>query len=122
MPNDGLPPDPRELLDALATHTISRVGVAPEELNAELAQLGPRWTVAGGELKLELKGGTMTANAAIVAHAAALADELDHHPRIVLEWAGIALTIHTHDAKAITVLDVVFAARLEQWLRLHGRP
>ena len=64
----------------------------------------------------------MTANAPIVAYAAALADELDHHPTIVLEYAGITLTIHTHDAKAITVLDVVYAARLEKWLRANGRP
>jgi pterin-4a-carbinolamine dehydratase len=45
---------------------------------------------------------------------------MDHHPRIVLEYAGMTLSIHTHDAKAITVTDLVYAARLERWLRANG--
>lgn len=106
-------------LDALATHTISRDGVLPGELGTELAALGARWAVAGGELCLTLRG-PMARTGAVAAFAGALADELDHHPRITLEYAGLSLAIHTHDAHGLTVLDVVFAARLEQWLRANA--
>ena len=58
----------------------------------------------------------------VAAFAGALADELDHHPRIVLEYGGLSLEISTHDAKAITVIDLVYAARLEQWIRNNGFP
>lgn len=107
-------------LDALADQTISRTALKPEELDAEVASLGPRWSVAGGDLVLALRGAPMSKCAAAVAHAAELADEMDHHPRIVLEYAATTLSIHTHDARAITMLDVVYAARLERWLRDHG--
>jgi pterin-4a-carbinolamine dehydratase len=59
----------------------------------------------------------MTVTGKIAALAGALADELDRHPRIVLEYAGLTLSLHTHDAQAITTLDLIYAARLEQLLR-----
>ena len=55
-----------------------------------------------------------------VAYAAKLADEMDHHPNIAMSYPGTTLTIHTHDKKAITVIDLVYAARLERWLRENG--
>ena len=103
-------------LEALASQTITRRPIKPDELAAEVAQLGPRWSVAGHELRLELPG-PMTRTAAAAAFAGSLADELDHHPRIVIEYAALVLTIHTHDAAAITVIDLIYAARLERWLR-----
>lgn len=104
-------------LDELAGDTVSRSTV--DDLSTELAALGPRWSVDGDDLKLELKG-PMTRTGAAAAHAGELADEMDHHPAITLAYAGLTLRIHTHDKHAITVIDLVYAARLEQWLRAHG--
>jgi pterin-4a-carbinolamine dehydratase len=106
-------------LDALATQPIRRTAVAPHELARALALLGARWSIVDPDLHLALSG-AMTRTGAVAAFAGALADELDHHPRIVLEYAGLTLAIHTHDRQAITVLDVVYAARIEQWLRANG--
>lgn len=108
-------------LEALASSTVSRRGIPPAQLAREIAPLGARWAVAGDDLQLVLAGAmSRTAEAAL--HAAKLADELDHHPRIVIEYGKLTLGIHTHDVKAITILDLVYAARLEQWLRDHGWP
>jgi len=106
-------------LKDIATHTISRSGLTPEELAEELATLGSRWSLDGPDLKLVLAG-PMTKAGKVAAYAGALADELDHHPHMVLDYNRFELTIHTHDKQAITVLDLVFAARLEQWLRTDG--
>jgi len=108
-------------LDALASHTISRDRFTAAELAKEVAALGPRWSIADDELRLALRG-PMTRTGAAAAYAGKLADELDHHPSIVLEYAGMTLTIHTHDQHAITVLDLVYGARLEKWLRENGWP
>jgi pterin-4a-carbinolamine dehydratase len=108
-------------LETLANHTISKTGVSAAEITEELAALGTRWTVVPPDLKLELPG-PMTKTGAVAAYAGTLADELDHHPTITLEYAGLTLAIHTHDAKALTVIDLIFAARLEQWLRANGWP
>src|SRR4051812_11799602 len=108
-------PAPKDL-DEVASHTTSRVKIAPSEYATELAALGTRWTIENDVLRLSLQG-PMTKTGGVAAFAGGLADELDHHPKIVLEYSGLALTINTHDAgNAITVMDLVFAARLEKWL------
>jgi pterin-4a-carbinolamine dehydratase len=102
-------------LEERAERTISRDGLTPEELVRELEMLGPRWKLDGRDLRLELDG-PMARTGVAAAYAATLADELDHHPRIVIERAAMTLTL-TPTGDQISVLDLVFAARVEQWLR-----
>jgi 4a-hydroxytetrahydrobiopterin dehydratase len=107
-------------LDRLASTTLEIRVVEPDTLRDNIAALGARWSIANDELVLVLRGQPMSRHVPVVAQAAKLADELDHHPRIVLEYPGLTVSLHTHDAKAITRMDVVYAARLEQWLRVTG--
>ena len=109
-----------EDLDTLASHTISRSMLTPAQVQDEVTALGSRWSIAGEDLKLELRGAPMTQCGAAVAYAASLADEMEHHPSIAVEFGGTTLKIHSHDKNAITVIDLVYAGRLEQWLRAHG--
>jgi 4a-hydroxytetrahydrobiopterin dehydratase len=85
----------------------------------QLKALGARWRIADNELHLALRG-PMTRTGQAAAAAGRLADELDHHPKIVLEYAGMALSINTHDQQAITARDFEFASRFEAWLRENG--
>lgn len=110
-----------DLLDDTSTHTLRRDGISPDDLARELDALGPRWSVADGALSLALVGPMSRAGAA-AAFACTLADELEHHPRIVIEPHGLVLEIRTYDAASITVDDLVFAARIEEWLRANGWP
>jgi len=107
-------------LESLASNTLSRSAVTEDQLRQEVAALGARWAIDGADLKCELRGAVMSKCGEAAAYASKLADEMDHHPRIVLEYAGMTLTVHTHDAKAITVTDLVYAARFERWLRNNG--
>ena len=107
-------------LESLASNTLSRSTLTAEQLQKEVQSLGARGSIAGEDLALKLAGAPMTKCGAAAAQAAILADEMDHHPTIVLEYAGMTLKIHTHDKKAITVIDLVYAARLERWLRANG--
>jgi len=107
-------------LDSLASNTLSRTVLTQEQLQQEVSALGPRWIIEGLDLRLDLRGAPMSKCGAAAAYATQLADELDHHPRILLEYAGMTLTLHTHDQNAITVLDLVYAARFERWLRTNG--
>jgi pterin-4a-carbinolamine dehydratase len=105
-------------LDALASNTISRSTMSQADVEHQLEALGPRWSIVGPDLVLTLAGpkGMEKAGAA-VAYATALADEMDHHPSIAMEYPKTTMRIHTHDKKAITLLDFVWAARDERWLR-----
>ena len=109
-------------LDNLANVTISRERISAEQLAKEVAALGARWSIANDMLQLSLRGPGMTRTGEVAAYASKLADELDHHPKIVIEYPGLTLTINTHDKNAITVLDFAYAARLEKWLRANGWP
>lgn len=89
-------------------------------MKEQLGSLGTRWSIDGLDLKLELRGATMTKYGAVAAHAAVIADEMNHHPTITLEYGGLTLRIHTHDQKAITAMDWEYARKLEDWLREAG--
>lgn len=84
-----------------------------------LKQLGARWRIEDGELRLTLPG-PMTRTGEVCAYAGKLADEMDHHPTIQIAYAGLALAIHSHDARAITDRDWRYASALEAWLRANG--
>lgn len=116
-------------LDTLATQTISRRPLTPAELTPEVELLGPRWSIDDHELRLDLLGG-MGRVGVVAAYAGVLADELGHHPRMTLEYGTLILTLGTKDSifpevghregGAITIADLIYAARLEQYLREHG--
>ena len=107
-------------IESLSDQTVSRSSLDPAELAREVKQLGRRWSLDGNDLKLELFSRSMTKLAAAIHHTATIADEMDHQPKILVEAPRMTLTIHAYDGNAITVLDLVFAARLEQWLRENG--
>ncbi|MEO8705690.1 MAG: protein kinase [Kofleriaceae bacterium] len=108
-------------LEQLSDQTLSRSLMDPAVLAREVKQLGKRWSLVGSAvLELALVSRSMASLASAIAHVSAIADELDHHPSIVVEHPRLVITIHAYDDKSITVLDLVFAARIEQWLRDNG--
>lgn len=107
-------------LDALASNA-GRSALSHEELDRHLEILGSRWSIDGADLRCVLKGPAGMARAGTaVAYALQVADELDHHPHVVMDYPETVMTIHTHDRKAITLIDFVWAARVERWLRENG--
>lgn len=107
-------------LDSLTAQTISMATLNDAQIREQISALGPRWKVDGPDLLLVLKGPGMAKCGIAVQEATRIADDMNHHPTIHMEYAETTLRIHTHDKKAITMIDFVYAARLEGWLRNHG--
>ncbi len=109
-------------LEALASNTVTgRTSMSEDDLKGQLEALGARWSIVGPDLVCTLKGPKGMAKAgAAVAYALTLADEMDHHPDVAMSYPQTTLAIHTHDKKAITLIDFVWAARVERWLRENG--
>jgi pterin-4a-carbinolamine dehydratase len=105
-------PTDRAIAD-ISDQTVSRDILSADELAREVQQLGKRWSLVGPGLVLEVQSREMQKLASVVAMAAAIADEMDHQPVISIDVPCLRLTI----PNAATVHDLVFAARLEQWLR-----
>ncbi len=109
------PFDDVEHIEQLSDQTTSSAAVSAEDVEREIKQLGKRWSLVDGDLQLELYSRSMTRLAEAIGHIATIADELDNHPRISLDFPRLAVAIHP-DKGRITVVELVFAARIEQWL------
>jgi len=104
-----------EHVNALSEQTLSRATLSPDEVAREVKQLGTRWALVDGNLRLELFHRSMTKLAEAIHQTAAIADEVDLYPHVVVDVPRLTVTIRP-DRGSITVLELVFAARLEQWL------
>ena len=93
-------------------------GVPPlkgEGLEAMREALGSGWELIE-EHHLE-KGYTFKGYAPAVAFTnavAAIAEEQNHHPDIVLSWGKVKVTIWTHKIEGLTESDFYFAAKVEE--------
>jgi serine/threonine-protein kinase len=99
----------------VAERTISRQTIDRVQLLREVQQLGKRWRIDGKDLVLEVHSREMAKLAEVATVAASIGDEMDHHPQISMRIPTLRLVL----AGTTTVTDLVFAARLEQWLREH---
>jgi serine/threonine-protein kinase len=112
MPEPALPPP----IDKLSDQTVSRTQLPAAELAREVLQLGKRWTLADTDLVVDIYSREMKKLAQAFTAAAEIADEMDQQPRVSIEFPRLRLTI----PKATAVVDLVFAARVEAWLRDNG--
>ncbi len=89
--------------------------LAPDQLAAEVRQLGSRWSLEDGVLTLDIYHRELSRLAAAAERAAAMADVLAARPRIAIEHPHLRLTI----PEPTRVTSLVLAKRVEQWLREH---
>ena len=94
---------------------MSRNLVDRIQLVREVQHLGKRWRIDGKDLVLEVHDRAMSKLAEVATVAASIADEVDLQPQITMRMPTLRLTL----SGPITVTDLVYAARLEQWLREH---
>ncbi len=102
-------------VEEVCDQTPTSAPMSNYDIAREVKQLGKRWSLAGETVQLELYSRSMTKLADVIQHIAAIADESTHHPRIALDYPKLTLTIHPEKG-TITVRQLVFAARIEQWL------
>ncbi|MET9480274.1 4a-hydroxytetrahydrobiopterin dehydratase [Streptomyces sp. NPDC006638] len=94
--------------------------LSPQETEDRLREL-PGWSLEDGRITRTYHLGSHRAAAAMVAHIAAIQDELNHHSDLTLGYSTLSLTVRTHDAgDAVTGLDLDLARRVEDIAPAHG--
>jgi len=111
-PEIVLPPPIADISDM----TVSRTQLSSGELLREVKALGKRWSLEHGDLHLDVYSRQMAKLASVIGGIAAISDEMEHFPKVQLAHPRLRVTIPT----AMTVVDLVFAARVEAWLRDNG--
>lgn len=100
-------------------HRGSEDKLTPAEIQRYLSMLDA-WTLASdGQQELltkEIKLKDFAAAVGLAARIAALADEQDHHPTLILEWGRLTIRWWTHSVQALTENDFILAAKVDQLL------
>ena len=92
---------------------MKRILLTEEELSAELDTL-EGWSIEGRELVKSFKFGTYLAGIDFVNHVARMAEEMDHHPDMLIGWRKVTLRVTTHSSGGLTELDVTLAREVER--------
>jgi 4a-hydroxytetrahydrobiopterin dehydratase len=73
----------------------------------------PGWKRKGQEIsRLYVFSGFLSA-VAFVNHVADLAEKMNHHPDILIQYRKVTLTLSTHDAGGLTELDFTLAKKID---------
>jgi 4a-hydroxytetrahydrobiopterin dehydratase len=90
----------------------ARRRLTDDEIAARLAGL-PGWKRDGEWLRRVYELATFPDAIAFVNRVAGIAEGLDHHPDITVEYKKVTLRVTTHDAGGLTASDFELAARID---------
>jgi 4a-hydroxytetrahydrobiopterin dehydratase len=89
--------------------------LSEEEIAGQLS--GSQWQRQGDAIVAELELENFSAAIAAVNRIAAVAEERNHHPDILVHgWNKLTLTLSTHSAGGITGADLALAGRIDELL------
>ncbi|HEU4610814.1 MAG TPA: serine/threonine-protein kinase [Kofleriaceae bacterium] len=100
----------------MSDRTVSGSRLPPPDLVREVAQLGKRWSLSGDALALDMHDRRFGRLARVVSAAADIADDMDIQPHVAIDYPHLRIALGDPGS----VAELVFAARLEQWLRERG--
>lgn len=89
--------------------------LSEEEIIKRLAEVAP-WTRDGKQIQRKIKFKSFLESIGFVNKVAILAEVMDHHPDILIQWNRVSLTVTTHSAGGLTDMDFVLAKRVENAL------
>jgi 4a-hydroxytetrahydrobiopterin dehydratase len=73
----------------------------------------PGWNQKSGEISRTYVFSGFIAAMAFVNHVADLAERMDHHPDILIQYKKVTLTLSTHSAGGLTALDFELAKKID---------
>ena len=82
--------------------------LGPEQIETNMVGL-PQWSLNGDSLQRTLRFADFVGSMAFVQRVADLAEEMRHHPDIMIRYDKVTLTLTTHDAGGLTEKDFTFA-------------
>ena len=87
--------------------------LSADQVREQLAQLRG-WESSGRELRKVYPFASFAEGMVFANRVAALADSLDHHPDMLIQYRQVTLTLTSHDAGGLTERDFRFARRLDE--------
>lgn len=92
---------------------MARTPLTDTEITDALASL-PGWEHSGDSLTKTFKLAKYLDGLTLATEVGQLAEQMDHHPMMVIGWKRVTVTFSTHDAgNKVTAWDVKAAAAVE---------
>jgi 4a-hydroxytetrahydrobiopterin dehydratase len=89
-----------------------------EEIEKSIAtELNIEWELKDGKLAKSFQFSSFIDSIDFVNEVAKIAEMLDHHPVITINWKTVKLSLKSFDVNAITKRDIVLAKEVENRLR-----
>ena len=83
-----------------------------KEVKTLLKQV-PGWQLKQKEIARQYTFSGFVTAMAFVNHVAGLAEAMDHHPEILIQYKKVKLTLSTHSAGGLTELDFKLAKNID---------
>jgi 4a-hydroxytetrahydrobiopterin dehydratase len=93
---------------------MSEQVLPPDEVDAALEEQNLAWERQGQELVTTVTLADFAAALDFVNAVGAAAEAANHHPDIDIRWNKVTLTLSTHSAGGLTVLDLALAAAIDR--------
>ena len=87
--------------------------LSADQIRENLAQL-QGWKRSSGEIRKTYPFASFAEGMVFANRVAALADALDHHPDVLIQYRQVTLTLTSHDAGGLTERDFRLARRIDE--------
>lgn len=94
---------------------VSRKKLSDEEIGARLSEV-PGWGYIDGRLRSQFQTLNFSNGVTFVNQIAKVADDLNHHPDVLLTYPRVTIDIYTHDVGGLTEYDFELAKRISSLL------
>lgn len=91
---------------------MTRRLLSPEEI-ADRLRMVPEWRVENGRLVRDYTFAAYNQGVRFAVTVAGIAEELDHHPDILLSWRRVSVSVFTHSAGGLTGWDFALAEAVD---------
>jgi len=88
--------------------------LSKEEIEENIAELDRGWEVKDGRVVKAFQFSSFMNAIGFVNEIAKVAERLDHHPIITINWKTVKLSLKSFDVDAITRRDIALAKEIEK--------
>jgi 4a-hydroxytetrahydrobiopterin dehydratase len=91
--------------------------LSKDEIESKIADLDNGWELKDGKIVKSFQFSSFMDAIEFVNEIARIAERLDHHPIITINWKSVKLSLKSFDVDAITKRDISLAEEIEKVIK-----
>jgi 4a-hydroxytetrahydrobiopterin dehydratase len=88
--------------------------IPKDEIESKIAELGNGWELVDGKIIKSFQFPSFMDAIEFVNKIANVAEKVDHHPIIAINWKTIKVSLKSFDVNSITTRDISLAKEIEE--------